>query len=217
MSDSRTPNAARRSEQSHQAILTAAVELVGELGYARLTIEAIAARAGVGKQTIYRWWPSKGAVVLDAFMALSGSDQGTALPDTGDLEADLKAVLRATAVELGNPRFDLPSRALTAESQTDPALAKQFVDGVLRPHLEAIKERLRSAQRAGQVAKGADLDVAVELLVGPLYHRWLLRTAPLSEAYAETVVDYVLAALRPAGAQSPAKARGRRKAPSPRQ
>ncbi|WP_164019563.1 TetR/AcrR family transcriptional regulator [Pyxidicoccus trucidator] len=199
MSEPRTPNAARRSGRSQQAILSATVELVGELGYARLTIEAIAARAGVGKQTIYRWWPSKGAVVLDAFVALSGADQDTALPDTGDIEADLKAVLRATAVELLNPRFDLPSRALTAESQADPALAKQFVDEVLRPHLEAIKDRLRSAQRAGQVAKGVDLDVAVELLVGPLYHRWLLRTAPLSEAYAETVVDYALAALRPAG------------------
>lgn len=208
MSDAKTPDASRRSGRSHQAILEATVELVGELGYARLTIEAIAARAGVGKQTIYRWWPSKGAVVLDAFMALSGADQDITLPDTGDLEADLKGVLRATVAELANPRFDLPSRALTAESQMDPALAKQFVDGVLRPHLEAIKDRLRGAQRAGEVAKGIDLDVAVELLVGPLYHRWLLRTAPLSEAYAETVVDYALAAL---SAEAPARATGARK------
>jgi AcrR family transcriptional regulator len=197
MSDAKTPDPARRSERSREAILTAAVELVGELGYSRLTIEAIAARAGVGKQTIYRWWPSKGAVVLDAFIALSGADQDTSLPDTGDVEADLRRVLRATVAELGNPRFDLPSRALAAESQMDPALAKQFVDGVLRPHLEATKDRLRSAQRAGQVAKGVDLDVAVELLFGPLYHRWLLRTAPLTAAYADTVVDYALAALRP--------------------
>jgi AcrR family transcriptional regulator len=197
MSDAKTPDPARRSRRSQQAILTAAVELVGEMGYARLTIEAIAARAGVGKQTIDRWWPSKGAVVLDAFIALSGANGDIALPDTGDLEADLKAVLRATVAELSAPRFDLPSRALTAESQMDPALAKQFVHEVLRPHLEATKVRLRSAQRAGQVAKGIDLDVAVELLFGPLYHRWLLRTAPLSRAYADTVVDYALAAMRP--------------------
>lgn len=211
MSDAKTPDPGRRSERSHQAILTAAVELVGEMGYARLTVEAIAARAGVGKQTIYRWWPSKGAVVLDAFVALSGADRDTALPDTGDLEADLKGVLRATVAELGEPRFDLPSRALTAESQMDPALAKQFVDEVLRPHLEATKARLRSAQKAGQVAKGIDLDVAVELLFGPLYHRWLLRTAPLSKAYADTVVDYALAALRPADASGskPAGARSK--------
>ncbi|MEV4089583.1 helix-turn-helix domain-containing protein, partial [Nonomuraea fuscirosea] len=80
------PNPARRSERSRQAILDAARELVSEVGYAKLTIEAIAARAGVGKQTIYRWWPSKGAVVLDAFLALSeaGPGRSMALPDTGD-------------------------------------------------------------------------------------------------------------------------------------
>ncbi|MHA7630146.1 TetR/AcrR family transcriptional regulator [Corallococcus sp. M7] len=197
MADPKTPEPSRRSERSRQAILTAAVELVGEMGYARLTIEAIAARAGVGKQTIYRWWPSKGAVVLDAFVELSGGNQPAALPDTGNLKADLREVLRATVQELTDPRFELPSRALTAESQADPALAQQFVEAVLRPHLRAVQERLRSAQRAGQVAKGVDLDVAVELLVGPLFHRWLLRTAPLTSAYADTVVDLAIAALRP--------------------
>ncbi|MBN9686200.1 MULTISPECIES: TetR/AcrR family transcriptional regulator [unclassified Corallococcus] len=197
MAEPKTPEPSRRSERSRQAILTATVELVGEMGYARLTIEAIAARAGVGKQTIYRWWPSKGAVVLDAFVELSGGHQPAALPDTGNLKADLREVLRATVRELTDPRFELPSRALTAESQADPVLAQQFVEAVLRPHLRAIQERLRSAQRAGQVAKGVDLDVAVELLVGPLFHRWLLRTAPLTSAYADTVVDLAIAALRP--------------------
>jgi AcrR family transcriptional regulator len=197
MGEAKTPDASRRSERSRQAILKAVVEQVGEVGYTRLTIEAVAARAGVGKQTIYRWWPTKGALVLDAFMALLG--EPAALPDTGDVARDLKVVMRATLVELVNPRFELPSRALTAETQMDPALAKQFVDALMRPNLEATKERLRVAQRAGQVAEGVDLDVAVELLFGPVYHRWLLRTAPLTERYADTVVDYVLAALRPPG------------------
>ena len=197
MGDSKTPEPSRRSERSRQAILTAAVELVGEVGYARLTIEAIAARAGVGKQTIYRWWASKGAVVLDAFVELSGGSQPAALPDTGDLEADLKTVLRATVKELTDPRFELPSRALTAESQADPALAQQFVEAVLRPQLRVLQERLRAAQQAGQVAKGVDLGIAVELLVGPLFHRWLLRTAPLTRAYADTVAELAVAALRP--------------------
>ncbi|MFY2564467.1 TetR/AcrR family transcriptional regulator [Corallococcus terminator] len=195
MSDAKTPDVSRRSGRSHQAILKAVVELVGEQGYARLTIEAIAARAGVGKQTIYRWWPTKGALVLDAFAALAG--EAAALPDTGNLAVDLKTVLRATVVELCEPRFEVPSRALTAESQLDPVLARQFVDTLLRPSLEVTKERLRAAQRAGQVAQGVDLDVAVELLFGPLFHRWLLRTAPLTREYADTVVDYAVAALRP--------------------
>lgn len=72
----KTSNPARRSEQSRQAILSAAFDLVAESGYARLTIEAIAARAGVGKQTIYRWWPSKGAVLVDAFLSRTSDEEG---------------------------------------------------------------------------------------------------------------------------------------------
>src|SRR5690606_13055468 len=83
-----TPGSSRRSEASRRAILTAAFELAGEVGYAKLSIEGIAARAGVGKQTIYRWWPSKGAVLFDAILSLSEGPEGSALPDTGDLEAD---------------------------------------------------------------------------------------------------------------------------------
>ena len=96
----RATSGARRSEASRRAILTAAFELVGEVGYARLTVEGIAARAGVGKQTIYRWWPSKGVVLLDAFLALSENAEGeVALPDTGDLDADLKLEIREEIAE----------------------------------------------------------------------------------------------------------------------
>ena len=96
--ESRTPDSTRRSERSRRAIYDAALALVGEVGYAKATVEGIAARAGVGKQTIYRWWPSKGAVLLEAFLDLSdqaarAADDGQGMheiPDTGDLEADLK-------------------------------------------------------------------------------------------------------------------------------
>ena len=70
--DRKPPDPTRRSERSRQAILTATADLLGEVGYSKLAVEAIAARAGVGKQTIYRWWPDKGAVVLDAYLALVG-------------------------------------------------------------------------------------------------------------------------------------------------
>ncbi|MER7370679.1 TetR/AcrR family transcriptional regulator, partial [Nonomuraea wenchangensis] len=129
------PDPARRSQRSRQAILTAARELITEMGYAKLSIEAIAARAGVGKQTIYRWWPSKGAVVLDAFLALSeaGPEQDMALPDTGDLEADLKVVMRATVAEFADPAFEAPIRALNTEIINDPALAAQYQEKLAGP------------------------------------------------------------------------------------
>nr|BFE82552.1 TetR/AcrR family transcriptional regulator [Planobispora longispora] len=172
-------NPARRSEASRRAILTAAFELVGEVGYAKLSIEGIAARAGVGKQTIYRWWPSKGTVLLDAFLMLSGGQDGeAALPDTGDLEADLKTVLRATVAELNDPRYDEPMRALATEIAHDPELAAAYSERLDGPMRELKKERLRAAQRAGQLALDLDLDVAVEMVWGPLLNRWLQRGGP---------------------------------------
>ncbi|MEU9831903.1 TetR/AcrR family transcriptional regulator [Streptosporangium sp. NPDC048047] len=204
------PDPARRSQRSRQAILTAARELISEVGYAKLTIEAIAARAEVGKQTIYRWWPSKGAVVLDAFLALSesGPEQDMALPDTGDLEADLKTVMRATVAEFADPAFERPIRALNTEIINDPALTAMYLEKLAGPVDEAKKARLRSAQRAGQLAAGADLDLALELLYAPLYQRWLLRSGPLTAQYADALVDAFLKAMGPDTDRGTAAPRG---------
>ncbi|WP_405004806.1 TetR/AcrR family transcriptional regulator [Kitasatospora purpeofusca] len=194
-----TPDPSRRNEQSRAAILTAAAELVAELGFGKLTIEKIAARAGVGKQTIYRWWPSKGAVVFDAFLAANENPSGSlALPDTGDLGEDLRTVLRLTALELADPAFDRTGRALTAEVLTDPALLRDYRERLLDPLLTVTRERLRTAREAGQLRADADLDLAVELLYGPLYYRWLHGLGPLDPGYADQVVAAVLGALGPA-------------------
>jgi AcrR family transcriptional regulator len=191
-----TPDPARRSERSRRAILTAAADLVHEIGYRKLTIEAIAARAGVGKQTIYRWWPSKGAVVLDGFLAaVNENPDDLSLPDTGDVAADLRDVVRAIVAELADPELSGTSRALMIEMQEDVELADTMLERLLAPQLQAIADRLRAGQLAGQVRADLDLAVAVEIVVGPLYHRWLLRTAPLDEAYADTVTDLALRAL----------------------
>ncbi|WP_335931955.1 TetR/AcrR family transcriptional regulator [Streptomyces sp. PTD5-9] len=230
MAEKRPPDSSRRSERSRRAIHDAALALVGEAGYRATTIEAIAARAGVGKQTIYRWWPSKAAVLLEAFVALSdrtarrsaeaaggagdaggfrgGPDAGEpgdgagggpadapGIPDTGDLAADLKTVLRATVDELTDPVFEAPARALAAEGIIDPALGAAFVRQLLEPGLQLYADRLRAAQRAGWVRADADPRIALELLVGPVTHRWLLRTLPLTHAYADAVVDHVLRGL----------------------
>jgi AcrR family transcriptional regulator len=193
-----TPDPARRSERSRKAILDATIALLGETGYADLTIEAIAARAGVGKQTIYRWWKGRGAVVLDALVEQAGAAGTPELPDTGDLDADLRAIVRATVAELADPRLSATTRALTIETLSSETLAEQVRDRLLRPQLDSIRNRLRSARAAGHVRADADLDQAVELLIGPMYHRWMLRTGPLTEDYADGIVDLALAALRPA-------------------
>ncbi|GAA2629691.1 TetR/AcrR family transcriptional regulator [Actinomadura fulvescens] len=199
MSNGRAPDRSRRSERSRQAILEATRALISEVGYRKVSIEAIATRAGVGKQTIYRWWPSKGAVIFDAFLALSdaGGEGGLALPDTGDLEADLKLVMRATVAEFADPAFEKPIRALNAEIVNDPDLAAQYREQLARPVDDAKRARLRSAQRAGQLAADADLDLVLEVLYAPLFQRWLHRTGPLNAEYADSLVDITLKAFRP--------------------
>jgi AcrR family transcriptional regulator len=190
------PDPDRRSDRARLAILGATTDLLAEVGYRRLSIEAIAARAGVGKQTIYRWWPSKGAVVFDALLEDAGATaEARALPDTGDIERDLRTVLRETVKELLDPDRDRIQRTITAEIQHDPVLAEELVARLLRPQMRATADRLQAAQEAGQLAADVDVDLAAELLFGPLFHRWLLRTAPLDARYADALVEHLLSGL----------------------
>ncbi|MFI6081037.1 TetR/AcrR family transcriptional regulator [Streptomyces sp. NPDC051217] len=203
MAESKAPDSTRRSEKSRRAIYAAALSLVGEAGYAKTTIEGIAARAGVGKQTIYRWWPSKAAVLLEAFLDLGEQAAEAAgggayeIPDTGDLAADLKLVLRATVDELNDPAFEAPTRALAAEGIVDAAIGAQYVEKLLEPQAALYVRRLRAAQEAGTVRDDIDPRTAMELLTGPILHRWLLRTLPLTHEYADALVDYALNGLAP--------------------
>lgn len=199
MSNEKGPDHSRRKERSRQAILAATRALVAEEAYERVTVEAIAARAGVGKQTIYRRWPSKSAVVFAAVLALSedADGQSIALPDTGDLQADLKFVMRATAEEFADPAFDRLIRALNTEIANDAALAAEYREKLALPLEEAKKARLRSAQEVGQLDADADLDLVLEVLYAPLFQRWLHRSAPLTAAYADSLVDVTLRAFSP--------------------
>ncbi|MBW8484044.1 TetR/AcrR family transcriptional regulator [Actinomadura parmotrematis] len=194
----RAPAAARRSEATRRAILDAALDLAAEVGYARLSIEAIAARAGAGKQTIYRWWPSKGAVLFDALLALSdGADGPAELPDTGDLEADLKAVLRATVEEFADPRVSEPMRALSVEVLLDERLAAEYRERLDGPVRAMKLRRLQAAREAGQLAPDADLDIVLDMIWGPVRDRWLYREGPLTADFADAVVETALDGLRP--------------------
>ncbi|GHH22702.1 TetR/AcrR family transcriptional regulator [Streptomyces lanatus] len=198
------PNSTRRSEKSRRAIYDAALALVAEVGYPRTTIEGIAARAGVGKQTIYRWWSSKADVLLEAFLDLSeqasrdaGPEYEFAIPDTGDLAADLKAVLRLTVDQLKDPRFEAPSRALAAEGVVNEEVGRVFMTKLLEPSLLLYVDRVRAAQVAGQVRQDVDPRIALELWVSPLAQRWLQYTGPISYAYTDTLVDYALYGIAP--------------------
>ncbi|MEU9110562.1 TetR/AcrR family transcriptional regulator [Streptomyces sp. NPDC048483] len=197
MANKTAPDSSRRSERSRRAIFDAALALVGEVGYDKLTIEGIASRAGVGKQTIYRWWPSKAAVLLDAFTDSADEDYEKGLPDTGDLAADLKFVLRATADEFNDAVWQAPYRALAAAGANNEELSRTFVNRLLEPGIRVYTDRIRAAQESGEVAADVDPRVAAEMVMSPFSQRWLMRTGELTYDYVDTLVDLVLSGLRP--------------------
>ncbi|MDF2580987.1 MAG: TetR/AcrR family transcriptional regulator [Microbacterium sp.] len=190
------PDPSRRSERARVAVLDAALALCRESGLAQLTIEGIADRAGVSKKTIYRWWPSKGAVLLDAVADLA---HRTALHgDTGDLASDMTAQLN-NVVEIISPQDTSPVAALVAEGQRDPALAASIREQMIMPSIAGFEERLRSAQRVGQIPENADFGVALDLFYGPIYHRLVYRLGLPDEDEIRTRVDHVIAGLRAIG------------------
>jgi AcrR family transcriptional regulator len=188
------PNPVRRSEASRRSILDATLQLCAEIGYRRLTIEAIAARAGVSKKTIYRWWPSKGAVVLDAV-----DDAVTAAaehPDTGDLAADLHTQLTAV-IGLLTPPDTSPAIGLIAEALHDNELAHDLRERLIRPRIDEFNARMRRAQADGQLAADADLDVALDLIYGPIYHRLVYHLGMPSSEQLHTLLAHALRAFGP--------------------
>jgi AcrR family transcriptional regulator len=193
MSEQRPADVNRRSERARRAIHAATRELVGEQGFAKVTVEAIAARAGVGKQTIYRWWPSKCAIVLDVLIADNVQDNDSlTLPDTGDLAADVRPVLVGIAAYFTDPTNDKLLRAVTAEMQYDTKLAADVLDELLRPQFDAIVARIDRAGLTTPHGSPADPQIIAEQLVGPILHRWLLRRARLDGDYINDLVDHVI-------------------------
>lgn len=154
----------------HEAVLA----LARESRVGSLTMEGVAARAAVSKQTLYRSWPTTGAILFDALLARSGGTDGEiVVPDTGDLGDDLGALAAAMVAELTDRTVEPLLRAVTAEIQTDAALATQYRETLLSVQMSAIADRLR----CGGVA---DPDEVAELFVGPILHRWLLRSRPFT-------------------------------------
>lgn len=180
-----------RSERARTAILIATRDLVAEVGYEAMTIEGIAARAKVGKQTIYRWWRSKSAILAECVL------EGLVLPsrdvpaDTGDLREDLVAWLRATLTDLSSPATESLLRGLIAAAAEDPELAAVLYERLTGPQESSVVGRLHAV--AGEVDGNGDEAAAnvVEMLFGTIVYRVLCRLS-LEPGLAEGLVDTVL-------------------------
>lgn len=184
------PYAKRRSSRSHQAILNATVKLLEAVGYKNLTIEGVAAEAGVGKQTIYRWWKSLAELVMEAYM--SASDVRVPEPDTGTLKGDLEAIL-LPVFELSQDfrrGTALANKTLMAEAQVDRDFLETYKE--LHKHWWApLRRVLERAKARGELDREADDGALIDVMLGAAWYRMLLEHAPLDESFAGTLIGLV--------------------------
>jgi AcrR family transcriptional regulator len=176
-----------RSEKARKAILQAAADLLLDQGGGQVSMDAVANRAGVSKATIYRWWPSKERLAMEALVEWSSA---TSPPrDTGSLRGDLLALVRPWVRNIRRRQFGRVIAALLAEAQSDPEFAAEYRRHFLEQRREPMQAAFARAIDRGEARADLDIDVALDLVYGALYHRLLQGHAPLTDRFAEQVVD----------------------------
>ncbi len=178
-----------RSEQARQAILRSTSRLLQRTGFADLSIEAIAAHAGVGKATVYRWWPDKGALVVDAFA--SSAEEELHFPDSGSVYRDMSLQMTQFLGILRSKRGRIVA-AVIAGGQSDPSLIQAFRERFLRPRRQEAYHTLRRGIERGELPRNLDLDLVLDILYGAIYMRFLIRHTQLSEEYITDICRLVL-------------------------
>lgn len=187
------PRGRPRSERARKAILDAATDMFLELGLEAVSMEAVAERAEVSKATIYRWWPSKEVLALDAIYtnwAVVSSSR-----DTGTLRGDLLSLILPWVRELGRKPFARIVAQLAARVQTDPDFGELWRERFVEPRRAPARAIFARAVERGEIDRNLKLEVALDLLYGPLYHRLLHGHAPLTERFARDVIDILLGGL----------------------
>jgi AcrR family transcriptional regulator len=175
-----------------RAILSATLRLLLDVGYRDLTIERVAATAGVGRPTIYRRWPSKAALVV---AALAESNR-IAIPavDTGSVREDLLAIQRHQTTLMSVPTSRRVTAGLVADLAADPELAEKYMVEYLAPRREAVWDVLQRGVERGELDPGIDFAFVYDLLLGPLFLRTVVWGQPLPPEAAERTVDVIMAA-----------------------
>jgi AcrR family transcriptional regulator len=183
-----------RSEESRQSILHSTLKLLKQDGgFAELSIEAVAADANVGKTTVYRWWPTKAALVADAFSA--SADEELRFPNTGSVQTDMSLQMRRVIRIFRSKRGKVVA-ALLAGGQSDPELLESFRDRFLWPRRRQAYQTLQRGIDRGELPADSDLDLILDSLYGPIYMRFLIRHDKLDESFADAICEHVLQGLK---------------------
>ncbi|HEX9030414.1 MAG TPA: TetR/AcrR family transcriptional regulator [Streptosporangiaceae bacterium] len=185
-----------RSEKARDAVLEAAAELLLERGLGAVSMDAVAARAGVSKATIYRWWRSKEILALDALY----HEWAAVAPagETGSLRDDLLGLLRPWARLAAQRPYGRVIAALVTQAQTDPGFAREYRERFVEPRRVQGREIIGRAVERGEIPPSTNVEVALDLLYGAIYHRLLHGHAPLDDTFVREVVDTALRGIAPA-------------------
>lgn len=183
-----------RSEHARIAILRSTLKLLEENGFADFTIEEVADRAAVGKATVYRWWPNKGALIADAFASSVTPDLH--FPDTGSIDQDMSQQMRRLAKVFNGPQGRIVSAILGA-GQSDPELIEAFRERFLMPRRREAYATLRRGMLRGQLRRDIDPDLLLDSLYGPIYMRFLIRHDRLTPQFVDRLCGLVLSGVHP--------------------
>ena len=183
----------QRSASAQAAILKAAIELLGTKPLAEVTAEAIAERAGVSKATIYKWWPNKSLVALDAFGACLEAE--LTIANTGSAKQDFLRQLQDSIAFYKSPRGRMFCQFL-AEGQSDPGFLKLFRERFLKPRRDSVLPIWQRGVERGEIRKEVDRELVLDLIFGPMVYRLLAGHGPLDEAQARAIIDTVFSGVQ---------------------
>ena len=178
-----------RSPETRAKILKAAYEMLNEVGFMDLTIEGVAARAEVGKPTIYRRWKTKSALAMDAFLEIVTPE--IAFPDTGTAKEDFREQMQKIVKLMNSPRGEVLANVIGC-GQADDELIKAFRDNWLTPRRDDAKRIWQRGVERGELRKDIDVEVAIDALYSPLFYRLLLKHQPLNQNFVDRLVDAVM-------------------------
>ncbi len=183
-----------RSEQSRTAVVRATAELLHEIGLRAMTTEQIAARSGVSKATIYKWWPNKYGVALDAFLSELQAESHD--PDTGCARRDFTIWLRGLCHFYAGPSGRIFAQ-LVGEAQFDADVAAELRDGLIRSRRAVMETIWDRGVARGELRADVDRDVAIDLIIGPALYRLMASHDTLDDAAADAITDAAIRGLSP--------------------
>jgi AcrR family transcriptional regulator len=184
------PRGRPRSDASRKAIIQATISLMEVNGYEKLNLVDVAREAGVGRQTIYRWWRSKAELVIEA--VLDEAEKHIAVPDTGSIDQDLRELISASFQRLRTTSTGIIVAGLLMAGRKDAATLKIFREQFIDARRCIIREILQKHIQRRAIKADINIEIIIDLIFGAMWYRLLVEHAPLDDKFADELVDHVL-------------------------